>query len=73
MTSWQEFLNHRGYPNWVSVTRVLDGAETPLFKQYFNNWIDPAETQGLGETHSASQGVAGNLKISFSKNNTKIL
>lgn len=60
-----EFLNHRGYPNWVSVTRVLDGAETPLFKQYFSNWVDPAETKGLGETHSASAGVAASSNEEF--------
>lgn len=36
-----EFMDQRGYPEWVTVTRVVDGGETPLFKQYFESWEDP--------------------------------
>jgi hypothetical protein len=36
----QAFLEKRGYPQWMSITRVIDGGETPLFKQYFVSWKD---------------------------------
>ncbi len=40
----QDFIDVRGYPEWITVTRVLDGGETPLFKQYFSDWHDDNET-----------------------------
>jgi len=33
-----DFLKTKGYPNTTPVTRVVEGAETPLFKQNFNHW-----------------------------------
>lgn len=51
----QIFLKHRGYPHWVSVTRVIDGGETSLFKQYFDGWGDTAVH--LNNDHV--DGVAG--------------
>ncbi|PVD37825.1 hypothetical protein C0Q70_00427 [Pomacea canaliculata] len=41
--AWQnatEFLKMRGYPEWTSVTQVVEEGETPLFKQYFASWTD---------------------------------
>ena len=40
----QDFIDVRGYPEWITVTRVLDGGETPLFTQYFSDWHDRDET-----------------------------
>jgi len=39
--SWkeaQEFIKAKGYPNHTQVTRVVEGGETPLFKQNFQSW-----------------------------------
>jgi len=38
MTTATNFIKEKGYPDWTSVTRVVEGAETPLFKQNFNAW-----------------------------------
>ncbi|XP_049884120.1 gelsolin-like [Pectinophora gossypiella] len=34
----QKYLDLKGYPTWVHVTRVSEGAECSTFKQYFHNW-----------------------------------
>jgi len=38
MTNATNFISQKGYPNWTSVTRVVEGGETPMFKQNFKNW-----------------------------------
>ena len=58
----QDFIDVRGYPEWITVTRVLDGGETPLFTQYFSDWHDRDEIvvpqPNLEEEHSGDN-VAG--------------
>lgn len=34
----QKYLDAKGYPSWVHVTRVSEGLESSNFKQYFHNW-----------------------------------
>ncbi|CAH2083726.1 unnamed protein product [Euphydryas editha] len=34
----RQYIDSREYPNWVHVTRVSEGAECNMFKQYFHNW-----------------------------------
>ncbi|XP_041983743.1 gelsolin-like [Aricia agestis] len=34
----QQYLDIKGYPSWVAVTRVSEGAESSAFKQYFHTW-----------------------------------
>lgn len=36
-----EYLKTAGYPNHTPITRLVEGGETPLFKQFFANWMDP--------------------------------
>eukprot|EP00056_Hartaetosiga_gracilis_P012462 m.198992 g.198992 ORF g.198992 m.198992 type:complete len:666 (-) comp13692_c2_seq2:133-2130(-) len=38
MKSGIDFLKQKGYPNHTPVTRVVEGGETPLFKQNFQGW-----------------------------------
>ena len=40
----QDFIEKKGYPHWTNVTCVHEGAETPLFKQNFSNWLNKYET-----------------------------
>ncbi|XP_028032005.1 gelsolin, cytoplasmic-like [Bombyx mandarina] len=40
-----KYLEDKGYPSWVHVTRVSEGAESSTFKQYFHNW-DTVRTGG---------------------------
>ena len=37
----------KGYPSWTNVTCVREGAEIPLFKQNFTNWLNKNETTSL--------------------------
>ncbi|XP_048480275.1 gelsolin-like [Plutella xylostella] len=34
----QKYLDVKGYPAWLHATRVTEGAESSLFKQYFAHW-----------------------------------
>lgn len=49
MKNGMEFINKKGYPNWTQVTRVVEGGETPIFKQFFSGWRDEGEQVGLGK------------------------
>ena len=51
----QDFIARKGYPNWTNVTQVLEGAETPLFKQNFSDWLNKDESKG----YSMPQGKNG--------------
>lgn len=44
----QKYLKYRGYPDWSQVTRVIGGAEPPLFKQYFATWKEPELSNMFG-------------------------
>ncbi len=36
----QEFLKTKKYPAWTQVHRIVEGAESAPFKQYFQTWRD---------------------------------
>lgn len=46
MSRAQGFLQTKKYPVWTKVTRIVEGAESAPFKQYFFTWRD------VGATHS---------------------
>ncbi|XP_067673342.1 advillin-like [Haliotis asinina] len=57
-SAWQratDFLSMRGYPEWTSITQVVEGGETPLFKQYFSTWISPNTQRGLGQVYKTNR------------------
>ncbi|KAF5294711.1 hypothetical protein FQA39_LY00195 [Lamprigera yunnana] len=45
MVKAQDFLKSKGYPTWTHVERVVEGAESSAFRQYFQSW------QAVGELH----------------------
>lgn len=49
MKNGMEFINKKGYPQWTQVTRVVEGGETPIFKQFFSGWRDEGEQVGMGK------------------------
>ena len=59
----QGFCDTRGYQDWVCVTRVVDGGETPLFKQYFESWEDPWTKDETPQNNIASKFDAVHLLI----------
>jgi len=62
LSLFKEFINKKGYPQWTQVTRVVEGGETPIFKQFFSGWRDEGEQVGLGKVFR--QGALG--KCSYS-------
>ena len=34
----QGFLDAKGLPKWTPVSRVVEGTEPVMFKQYFSDW-----------------------------------
>ncbi|XP_013196391.1 gelsolin [Amyelois transitella] len=42
MNKAQQIFTSKNYPAWVKVTRVLQGTEPAVFKQYFFTWRDNA-------------------------------
>lgn len=36
----QGFISSKKYPLWTTVQRIVEGAETAPFKQYFATWRD---------------------------------
>ncbi|XP_060072060.1 gelsolin, cytoplasmic-like [Ylistrum balloti] len=63
-----DFLSLKGYPEWTKVTRLADGGETPVFKEYFRSWRDRDDQMGLGNTYT-KENIAkintGSDKIDF--------
>ena len=52
----QDFIQQKNYTNWTNVTCVLEGAETPLFKQNFTDWLNKDETTSLIKPKKISVG-----------------
>ena len=61
--SFKEFISKKGYPNWTQVTRVVEGGETPIFKQFFSGWRDEGEQVGMGKVFR--QGNSGMFRWLF--------
>ncbi|XP_063792030.1 gelsolin isoform X2 [Pseudophryne corroboree] len=43
-----EFISKMGYPKQTQVQVLPESGETPLFKQFFKNWRDKDQTEGMG-------------------------
>jgi len=44
----QSFLEKFNYPKFTPITRVVEGGETPLFKEKFQNWVSKEKPAALG-------------------------
>jgi len=53
-----KYLEENGYPPWTKVQRIVEGAETMAFKQYFSSWRDDDDTCGLGRAFARGQVAA---------------
>ncbi|XP_065196532.1 gelsolin, cytoplasmic-like [Sycon ciliatum] len=58
------FLDERGLPRWVSVTQVIEGGETPLFKQMFASWPERDAKIGFG-LQVTKTSTGGTTKVQF--------
>ncbi|KAI5636796.1 gelsolin repeat domain-containing protein [Phthorimaea operculella] len=59
----QMYLEMKGYPAWVNVTRVSEGSESGNFKQYFHQWDSSVATESDGGYYSSDGDETSVFKI----------
>ncbi|XP_076844946.1 gelsolin a isoform X2 [Brachyhypopomus gauderio] len=64
MKAADEFIKKMGYPKHTQVQILPEMGETPLFKQFFKNWRDVDQTDGLGVAY-VSNHIAKIEKVPF--------
>lgn len=64
MKAADEFIKKMGYPKHTQVQILPEMGETPLFKQFFKNWRDKDQTEGLGIAYIANS-IAKIEKVPF--------
>lgn len=64
MKAADEFIKKMGYPKHTQVQILPESGETPLFKQFFKNWRDKDQTEGLGVAYIANS-IAKIEKVPF--------
>uniref|UniRef100_A0AAY5KCW2 Gelsolin n=1 Tax=Esox lucius TaxID=8010 RepID=A0AAY5KCW2_ESOLU len=64
MKAADEFIKKMGYPKHTQVQILPEMGETPLFKQFFKNWHDKDQTEGLGVAY-ISNSIAKIQKVPF--------
>uniref|UniRef100_A0A4W4E752 Gelsolin n=1 Tax=Electrophorus electricus TaxID=8005 RepID=A0A4W4E752_ELEEL len=64
MKAADEFIKKMGYPKHTQVQILPEMGETPLFKQFFKNWRDVDQTEGLGVAY-VSNHIAKIEKVPF--------
>lgn len=60
----EEFIKKMSYPKHTQVQILPEMGETPLFKQFFKNWRDRDQTEGLGVAYIANS-IAKIEKVPF--------
>ncbi|XP_032905039.1 gelsolin isoform X1 [Amblyraja radiata] len=60
----EDFISKMGYPQHTQVQILPESGETPLFKQFFKNWVDLYQTQGMGTCYISGQ-IAKIEKVPF--------
>ncbi|XP_021324427.2 gelsolin a isoform X1 [Danio rerio] len=64
MKAADEFIKKMGYPKHTQVQILPEMGETPLFKQFFKNWRDVDQTEGMGVAY-VSNSIAKIEKVPF--------
>lgn len=54
MANAMKFIGDKGYPDYTQVTRVVQNAETPMFKSFFKNWVDEGAQVGFGKVEKTN-------------------
>ncbi|XP_028664389.1 gelsolin-like isoform X1 [Erpetoichthys calabaricus] len=60
----EDFITKMGYPKYTQIQVLPETGETPLFKQFFKNWRDLYQTEGLGVAY-VSGHIAKIEKVPF--------
>uniref|UniRef100_A0AAY4C6W7 Gelsolin n=1 Tax=Denticeps clupeoides TaxID=299321 RepID=A0AAY4C6W7_9TELE len=64
MKAANEFIKKMGYPKQTQVQILPEMGETPLFKQFFKNWRDVEQTEGMGVAYTPNH-IAKIEKVPF--------
>ena len=73
MRSAEGFLRSNGLPAWTRVQRVVDGAETAMFKQYFSTWKESeGTTKSLQCAHNICDWCGVILGQTLKQSNRKL-
>ena len=64
MKAADDFIKKMGYPKHTQVQILPEMGETPLFKQFFKNWRDRDQTEGMGVAY-ISNSIARIEKVAF--------
>ena len=53
LKSAESFLRNNDLPRWTKIERIVENAETTMFKQYFKTWSEPEDSPyfGLGRQY----------------------
>ncbi|XP_038637851.1 gelsolin a isoform X2 [Scyliorhinus canicula] len=60
----EDFITKMDYPKHTQVQILPETGETPLFKQFFKNWVDLYQTEGMGSCYISGQ-IAKIEKVPF--------
>lgn len=60
----EDFITKMEYPKHTQVQILPETGETPLFKQFFKNWVDLYQTEGMGTCYISGQ-IAKIEKVPF--------
>ncbi|XP_020855686.1 scinderin isoform X6 [Phascolarctos cinereus] len=64
MKTAEEFLQQMNYPSSTQIQVLPEGGETPIFKQFFNDWRGNDESEGFGKVY-VTERVARVQQIPF--------
>ncbi|XP_070820100.1 gelsolin-like [Chaetodon trifascialis] len=64
LKSSEKFIHKMNYPAHTQVQVLPEYGETPLFKQFFKDWMDPDDTVGMGTAYVSNQ-IAKIKKVPF--------
>ncbi|KAE8596364.1 hypothetical protein XENTR_v10016071 [Xenopus tropicalis] len=51
----EDFIKKMNYPATTQIIVLPEGGETPIFKQYFKDWKDKEQSEGLGKVFTKEQ------------------
>ncbi|OCT92895.1 advillin-like [Xenopus laevis] len=69
MSKALEFIKMKAYPHSTNVETVNDGAESAMFKQLFQKWVEQGQSVGMGKAYTVNK-IA---KVSQEKFDTSVL
>ncbi|XP_059192331.1 gelsolin-like isoform X2 [Centropristis striata] len=64
MKTAEKFIQKMNYPIYTKIQVLPEHGETPLFEQFFKDWKDPEDTEGLGTAYVSNQ-IARIEKVPF--------